>query len=66
MSKKKKKKIYSGFKNNKKNEKEKEKENIDLKRVDELTTVRKRDNLNIRDDSPLKPAFKKSKRGKRK
>ena len=55
-------KIYSGFKNNKKNEKEKEKENIDLKRVDELTTVRKRDNLNIRDDSPLKPAFKQSKK----
>ena len=55
-------KIYSGFKNNKKSEKEKEKENIDLKRVDELTTVRKRDNLNIREDSPLKPAFKQSKK----
>ena len=34
-----------------------------MKRVDKLTTVRKRkDNLNIRDDSPLKPAFKQSKR----
>ena len=55
-------KIYSGFKNFKKDE-NKENENIDLKRVDELTTVRKRkDNLNIRDDSPLKPAFKQSKR----
>ena len=55
-------KIYSGFKNFKKDE-NKENENIDLKRVDELTTVRKRkDNLNIVDDSPLKPAFKQSKR----
>ena len=55
-------KIYSGFKNFKKDE-NKENGNIDLKRVDELTTVRKRkDNLNIRDDSPLKPAFKQSKR----
>jgi hypothetical protein len=59
--------ICSGFKNvkNKKDEqvKEKEKEDIDLKRVDELTTVRKRDNLHIRDsDSPLKPAFKQSKK----
>ena len=58
-------KIYSGFKNvkNKKDENKKEKVDIDLKRVDELTTVRKRDNLHIRDsDSPLKPAFKQSKR----
>ena len=57
--------IYSGFKNvkNKKDEQVKEKEDIDLKRVDELTTVRKRDNLHIRDsDSPLKPAFKQSKK----
>ena len=55
-------KIYSGFKNFKKDE-NKEKENIDLKRVDELTTVRKRkDNLNVGEDSPLKPAFKQSKR----
>ena len=53
--------IYSGFKMNKQNENN-EKENIDLKRVDELTNVRKRDNLNIREDSPLKPAFKQSKR----
>ena len=54
--------IFSGFKTNKPNENS-EKENIDLKRVDELTNVRKRDNLNIRDsDSPLKPAFKQSKR----
>ena len=58
------KQIFSGFKNLKNTEKkEKEKEDIDLKRVDELTTVRKRDNLNIRDsDSPLKPAFKQSKK----
>ena len=59
--------IYSCFKNlkNKKDEqvKEKQKEDIDLKRVDELTTKRKRDNLHIRDsDSPLKPAFKQSKK----
>ena len=55
-------KIYSGFKNFKKEE-NKENVNIDLKRVDELTTVRKRkDNLNIGEDSPLKPAFKQSKR----
>ena len=55
-------KIYSGFKNFKKNE-NKENEDIDLKRVDELTTVRKRkDNLNVGEESPLKPAFKQSKR----
>ena len=55
-------KIFSGFKNSKKNT-NKDEDNIDLKRVDELTTVRKRkDNLNIREDSPLKPAFKQSKR----
>ncbi len=56
-------KIFSGFKKNEKKDKEKEKqkENIDIKRVDQLTTLRKRDNLNIRDsDSPLKPAFKQS------
>ena len=52
-------KIFSGFKNTKKENED----NIDLKRVDELTTVRRRkDNLNIREDSPLKPAFKQSKR----
>ena len=52
---------FSRFKNNKKNEEEKE--NIDLKRIEELTNMRKRDNLDIRDsDSPLKPAFKQTKR----
>ena len=56
------KQIFSGFKNVKNSDK-KLKEEIDLKRVDELTTVRKRNNLNIRDsDSPLKPAFKQSNR----
>ena len=49
----------SGFKN-KKNEKEKEKE-LDYKRVDELTHVKKK--KNIRDsDSPLKPAVKQTKK----
>ena len=38
--------IYSGFKTNKLNENT-EKENIDLKRVDELKIVRKRDNLKL-------------------
>ena len=51
--------IYSGFKKIDKNEKI----DIDLKHVDQLTHVKKRDNLHIRDsDSPLKPAFKQSKR----
>ena len=41
-------KIFSGFKNSKKNENKENEDNIDLKRVDELTTVRKRkDNLNL-------------------
>ena len=54
--------IYSGFKN-KNNEK---KEDINLKHVDELTHIKKRD-LHIRDsDSPLKPAFKQSKNVARK
>ena len=53
------KQIFSGFKKNEK----KEKEDIDLKRIDELTNVRKRDASHIRDsDSPLKPAFKQSKK----
>ena len=53
--------IYSGFKNIK--PEKNEKEDINLKRVDELTTLRKKDILKIRDsDSPLKPAFKQSKR----
>ena len=56
-------KIFSGFKNSKKNVDKEKEDNIDLKRVDELTTLRKRkDNLNIREDSPLKPAFKQSRR----
>ena len=55
------KQIFSGFKNSQKNQNEKV--DIDLKRVDELTNVRKRENLHIRDsDSPLKPAFKQSKK----
>ena len=55
-------KIFSGFKNIKKTEKN-EVEELDMKRVDELTNVRKRENLNLRDsDSPLKPAFKQSRR----
>ena len=55
--------IYSGFKKIEK----KEKLNIDLKHIDELTHVKKRDNLHIRDsDSPLKPAFKQSKKVGRK
>jgi len=56
-------KIFSGFKNSKNNMDKEKEDNIDLKRVDELTTVRRRkDNLNIREDSPLKPAFKQSRR----
>ena len=47
----------------KKMKKKENEDNIDLQRVDELTTVReRRDNLNIREDSPLKPAFKQSRR----
>ena len=56
-------KIFSGFKNSKNNMDKEKEDNIDLKRVDELTTVRRRkDNLNIREDQPLKPAFKQSRR----
>ena len=54
--------IYSGFKKIEK----KENLNIDLKHIDELTQIKKRDNLHIRDDSPLKPAFKQSKKVHRK
>jgi hypothetical protein len=54
-------KIFSGFKKNEK--KEIDKINVDLKRVEQLTSTRKRDNLHIRDsDSPLKPAFKQSRK----
>ena len=58
------KQIFSGFKNSKKSVKlENEIDVIDLKRVEELTNIKKRDNLHIRDsDSPLKPAFKQSKK----
>ena len=55
------KQIFSDFKNNKKIKKENV--DIDLKRVDELTNVRKREHLHVRDsDSPLKPVFKQSKK----
>ena len=57
--------IYSGFKKSKQNENnenDNKKNDIDMKRIDILTSRRKRENLNIRDsDSPLKPAFKQSK-----
>ena len=50
--------IYSGFKKSIQNENN---EKIDMKHIDELTSRRKREN--IRDsDSPLKPAFKQTRR----
>ena len=50
--------IYSGFKKSIINENN---EKIDMKHIDELTSTRKREN--IRDsDSPLKPAFKQTRR----
>ena len=61
--------IYSGFKKNTPNENEDAKaiDDIDDNRINELTSRKKRNNENIREDSPLKPAFKQSKkiRGKK-
>ena len=64
--------IYSGFKksiqNGNKNENKNENKNdnkndINEERINELTSRKKREN-NIREDSPLKPAFKQSKKKK--
>ena len=53
---------YNAFKNQNENKENDYNNNIDLKRVDELTLSTKKENLNLRDsDSPLKPAFKQSK-----
>ena len=56
--------IPSGFKKSvhNVNKDEDKKEEIKEERINELTARKKRDNANIREDSPLKPAFKQAKK----
>ena len=56
--------IPSGFKKSVQNvnKDEDKKEEIKEERINELTARKKRDNANIREDSPLKPAFKQAKK----
>ena len=54
--------LVSGFKKSIQNKNKEENNNdINEERINKLTTRKKRDDNNIREDSPLKPAFKQSK-----
>ena len=54
--------IYSGFKKKNELKEEKNTDGINEERINELTSRKKRNNENIREDSPLKPAFKQTKK----
>ena len=54
--------IYSGFKKKDELKEEKNTDGINEERINELTSRKKRNNENIREDSPLKPAFKQTKK----
>ena len=60
--------LFSRFKNTIQSEDKKNENNNDIneERINKLTLRKKRDNINIREESPLKPAFKLSQKTSRK